>query len=45
MAGGVVSVIGLAGVFVFAHVSGWLASVLDDLMVGVAIFSLPAATG
>jgi len=41
LAGSAASVIGLVGTFLFAHVSGLLATVLDAVMVGVATFSLP----
>jgi hypothetical protein len=42
MAGGVITVIGLAGTFLFAQFSGPLVSVLDSVMLAVGVFSLPA---
>jgi hypothetical protein len=41
MAGGVATLAGLAGTFTFAQFSGPLASVLDSVMLGIGIFSLP----
>jgi hypothetical protein len=43
MAGGVATLVGLATTFVFAQFSGSLALVLDSIMLGVGIFSLPAS--
>jgi hypothetical protein len=43
MAGGVATLAGLTATFVFAQFSGPLALVLDSIMLGVGIFSLPAS--
>jgi hypothetical protein len=41
MAGSAAAVVGLGGTFAFAQFSGTLASVLDSVMLAVAVFSLP----